>query len=47
MQYIYACISDNRMKTMEEVQRTRKYKKALELSKIFNIDNVVIDVCSS
>jgi len=47
MQYIYACISDNRMKTMDEVQRTRKYKKALELSKIFNIDNVVIDVCSS
>ena len=47
MRCVYACISDNRMKTMDEVQRTRKYKKALELAKVFNIDNIVIDVCSS
>lgn len=47
MRYIYICVSGNRMKTMEEVQQTRKYKKAMELSKIFEADDVIIDVCST
>ncbi len=47
MRYIYTCISGNRMKTMEEAQQTRKYKKAMELAKIFEVDEVIIDICST
>lgn len=47
MKYVYACITDKCMRTMEEVQKTRKYKKAQEIAKILHIDNVVIDICSS
>ncbi|MEE1198175.1 MAG: hypothetical protein U0K54_03405 [Acutalibacteraceae bacterium] len=47
MRYIYTCISGNRIKTQEEVQQTRKYKKSLELAKIFEADDVVIDICST
>ena len=47
MRYIYICVSGNRMKTMEEAQQTRKYKKSLELAKIFEADDVVIDICST
>ena len=47
MRYIYICVSGNRMKTMEEAQQTRKYKKSLELAKIFEADDVIIDICST
>lgn len=47
MRYVYACISDNRLKTMAEAKQTRKYKKAEELAKLFNADEIVIDICSS
>ena len=47
MRYIYTCISGNRIKSQEEVQQTRKYKKSLELAEIFKADDVVIDICST
>lgn len=47
MRYIYTCVSGNRMKTMEEAQQTRKYKKAKELEEIFKADEVIIDICST
>lgn len=47
MRYIYTCVSGNRMKTMEEAQQTRKYKKAKELEEIFKADKVIIDICST
>ena len=47
MRYIYTCVSGNRMKTMEEAQQTRKYKKAKELEEIIKADEVIIDICST
>lgn len=47
MRYIYTCVSGNRMKTMEEAQQTRKYMKAKELAKIFDVDKIIIDICST
>lgn len=46
MLYVYMCVSSNRKKTLEEVQHTRKYKKALDLVKIFKTNDVIVDVCT-
>lgn len=32
---------------MEEVQKTRKYKKALELKNMLNVESFAVDICSS
>jgi len=47
MKYVYACITDKCMRTMDEVKKTRKYKKAQEIARILHIDDIVIDICSS
>lgn len=47
MTYIYACISDKCMKPLSEVQKTRKYKKAIELQKLLRIEKFALDICSS
>ena len=47
MKYIYACITDKCIRPIEEVQKTRKYKKALELKEMLNIESFEVDICSS
>lgn len=45
MKYVYACISHKRERDIKDVEKTIKYKKALEIAKALRIENIVIDVC--
>ena len=47
MKYIYACITDKCMKPIDEVMKTRKYKKAEELQNLLQIEQFAVDICSS
>lgn len=45
MKYVYACISHKRERDIKDVEKTIKYKKALEIAKALRVENIIIDVC--
>ena len=47
MRVVYACISNQCMKPMDDVMKTRKYQKAAELASKLRIEHIAIDICSS
>lgn len=47
MRFVYACISNQCMKPMDEVMKTRKYQKAADLAAKLRIEYLTIDICSS
>lgn len=47
MKYVYVCITFNCHKSLEEAQKTKKYKKAVEIANALRIENIVIDICTS
>ena len=47
MKCVYVCITDKCMRTMDDVKKTRKYKKAQEVAQWLRIDKIVVDICSS
>ena len=47
MLYVYACISNGAMCNLEAVMKTRKYKKASDLATKFEVEHLVIDICSA
>lgn len=47
MKYVYACITFKCHRTLEEAKDTKKYKKVLEIATALNIENIVIDICTS
>ena len=47
MKYVYSCITFKNHQVAKGYKETRKYKKVLDIANALNIDNIVVDVCTS
>ena len=47
MKYVYVCISFKNYVDAKSFERTRKYKKAVEIQQALGIKNIVVDICTS
>ncbi len=47
MKYVYACITYKCHRDIDEVKKTKKYKKAVDIAKAMGIENIIVDICTS